>query len=221
MVGVIRPTAERVLQNIQSTYQYFQTKYPQHTFDIWLGLYKSDLMKPIAEAGYNCIWLDPISETDILPAHRLPPPNVNRWRMLFSMHTVLRSIPAIDSYDMVLRLRSDIEICALELHPVLDSTSYYVVMDEPTTCIDNLGYGTPSVMLSIWNLEHADTKELLKTKNNEEFLFTITKLLSYSVVPFRFHSKLYQSSDDVFDGVKQWSKRNREWIYDGKNLLKL
>lgn len=221
MVGVIRPTAERVLQNIQSTLHYFTTKYPQHTFDLWLGLYKSNLMKPIEEAGYNCIWLDPILDADIPPAHHLPPPNVNRYRMLFSMHTVLRSIPLLESYDMVLRLRSDIEICALEIHPSLSSSSYYVVMDEPTTCIDNIGYGTPSVMLSMWNLEHSLNTDLLKTKNNEEFLFTITKLLSYSITPFLFHSKLYQTSDKLFDGVKQWSRRNREWIYDGKRLLKL
>jgi hypothetical protein len=76
-------------------------------------------------------------------------------------------------------------------------------------------YGSYNVMKSIWTHKNC----LASRIGQEEIVYTIVTSQHYNVKRFKFHYKLYQSSDTVWDGVAQWSKRSREWIYDGNTYV--
>ncbi len=221
IIGVIRPSVEQVVSNIQKTKQYFLQRYPQHSFDVYVCSYirQTDsfaLETFCKENDIQPLLLQPIPDAEIPKEVRFPPPNHNRFRMFYSMSTALQMIP-LDSYDCVIRTRLDTEICVFELKEVEENV-YYSIEDEPGhTCSDNLGYAKPHVMKSVWNLQNC----FLEGKNNEEVLYKSIKNNSFQIESFAFHYKLYQSNQDSVDGVKQWSKRNREWIFDGKYYIRL
>ena len=64
-------------------------------------------------------------------------------------------------------------------------------------------------MKKVWKHENC----LLKGLGAEEVLYSAIQKNNIRIKPFNFHLKLYQSNDSTFDGVAQWSKRSREWIY--------
>jgi hypothetical protein len=219
LLGVLRPSLEQIQTNIQRSKEYFEKSYPQYSFDFVVCSYFSkdsfELEAFCQDNHIQTLFLQPISNNEIPKELCLPPPNQNRFRMFYSMSTLLQSLSE-KTYDCIIRTRLDTEICSFELKDVKDNI-YYSIEDEPgRTCSDNLGYGTQTVMKNIWSLQNA----FIDGKNNEEVLYKSIQSLSYTIQPFIFHYKLFQSNDDTFDGVKQWSKRNREWIYDGKNYLR-
>jgi hypothetical protein len=219
LIGVLRPSLEQIQMNIQKNKEYFEKTYPQHSFDFFVCSYVSKdsfaLETFCQKNSIQTLLLQPIPDTEIPKELRLPPPNQNRFRMFYSMSTALQMIP-LDSYDCVIRIRLDTEICSFTLKDVEENV-YYSIEDEPgRTCSDNLGYAKANIMKNVWKLQNC----FQEGKNNEEVLYKSIQSLSYTIQPFVFHYKLFQSNQDSVDGVKQWSKRNREWVYDGKNYLR-
>jgi hypothetical protein len=117
--------------------------------------------------------------------------------------------------DCVIRIRLDTEIVNLEIPDSLTENSCYIVKESDKRYSDNLMYGSYNVMKSIW----AHKNCLINSIGQEEIIYTIVRTQEYDVKRCKFHYRLYQSSDTVWDGVTQWSKRSREWIYDGNTYI--
>jgi hypothetical protein len=213
MVGVCRPTFDRVKQNIEANINYFLTTYPQHTFAFILLTYinssYNDLSNYCSEKGIEAHFIPHLEESDF----KFKVKNPNWYRAFYSMSYILNKIPE-NTYDCIIRLRLDSEVKAFELYDTIDPTRYYIV-NENERVQTNIGYASHNLMKRVWKTENA----LIKGTNEEEKMFRIIKSNNYFVKHFKFHFILHQSSDSIFDGVKQWSKRSREWIFDGKDYI--
>ncbi len=219
LIGVVRPSAEQVIQNIQTNIDYFTKTYPNYTFDFHVCSYKNGDSYKVEDYLnqhniYN-VFLNPIKDSDIPPEYIYPPPSQNRYRMFYSMHHVLNIIQK-EKYDYIIRLRIDTMVKKFQIIDTLCDNVYYTYIDRQNgKCNDNIGYGTPKVMAHVWNIQNLH----LKDQGNEEIVFKSVRKYNYTLRPFQFHYILYQSDSEYFDGIKQWSRRNREWIYDGERYI--
>ena len=210
MVGVCRPTFDRIKQNIEANTNYFLTTYPQHTFTFCILTYinasHEDLKAYCLEKGIEAHFILSLEESEFKYKVRNP----NWYRLFYTMSYILDKIPK-DAYDCIVRLRLDSEIKQFELYNSIESDKYYTV-NEAGRVQSNIGYASYSVMKNVWKLENISLGGI----NEEEIVYKSIKRNKSFVKHFKFHFILHQSSDEIFDGVKQWSKRSREWIFDGK-----
>jgi hypothetical protein len=137
----------------------------------------------------------------------------NMYRLFYSMNYIIDKIPVI--MDCVIRIRLDTEIVNFELPDSLLENTCYIVKESEKRYSDNLMYGSYNVMKSIWTHKNC----LASRIGQEEIIYTTVTSQAYNIKRFKFHYRLYQSSDTVWDGVAQWSKRSREWIYDGNTYV--
>jgi hypothetical protein len=114
-------------------------------------------------------------------------------------------------YDIFLRTRTDCCLEYIEIPENLDDDTYYVPYNQWGLLWDNLGLAKPNVFVDIWNTNNIDltllSPEGVLTKKVEE---------KYKVLPLNFKIFLYQSGDEFFMGIPQWSKRNRIFEYNNK-----
>jgi hypothetical protein len=115
----------------------------------------------------------------------------------------------------IVRVRLDTQVCNLELMEPEENV-YYSLKESENNCSDNIGYGTYKTMRNIWKHENC----LLRGNGAEGILYSAIKKNNYRIKDVKFHYKLYQSNEEFCDCVKQWSKGNREWIYDGTYIRK-
>jgi type IV secretory pathway VirB6-like protein len=130
------------------------------------------------------------------------------------MNYVINKIP--DEYDVVIRLRIDTEIKSFEMIDNIKPNIYYTVIDSVISCSDNIGYAKLEVMKKVWDLKNC----FIKAPNNEGVVYNAILKNSYSIQQFKFDYILYQNNSRVFDGVLQWSRNNRRWIYDGETYTR-
>ena len=213
MVGVCRPSFERIKQNIESNIAFFSNNYKEHTFTFvvlsYINVFHDDLSKFCNEIGIEAYFIPHIEDSAIDKHVKKP----NWYRLFYSMNYILDKIPK-DIYDCIIRLRLDTEIKVFELYNTIDPTKYYTI-NEGGHCSDNIGYANENVMRKVWSLNNYK----LKAINAEQLVYKSIKQLNYFIKHFKFHFILYQSTDAIFDGVVQWSRRSREWIYDGKKYM--
>jgi hypothetical protein len=218
MVGVSRPSSQRIIENIKKNVLFFRNTYPEHTFDFLVCTYVNENYKNILdyckEGKIGHYFIEPIKDLEIPKELLLPPPNINRYRMFYSMNYVLNKIP--DKYDVVIRLRIDTEIKSFELFDNIKQNIYYTVIDTATSCSDNIGYATLEVMKKVWDLKNCTTERF----NNETLIYNAILKNKCSIQQFKFDYILYQDNSESFDGVLQWSRCNRNWIYDGKTYTR-
>ena len=225
MVGAARPSAERVIENIRNNITFFTSNYPNYTFDFVVCTYKNKNFTEILNfCEMNRIIvhpLEPINDSDI--PKRLDDfvfssspdfTSKNRYRLFYSMNHVLSKISY--QYDCIIRLRIDTEIKTFELVDKIQPSTYYTVIDTIASCSDNIGYANLDVMKRVWELDNC----FVKANNAEILVFKAVKKNSFRISQFKFRYIMYQDDSEYFDGVKQWSRRTREWAYDGKTYVR-
>ena len=211
MVGVCRPTFDRVKQNIEANINYFLTTYPQHTFAFCILTYINasyeELKLYCQEKGIEEHFIPHLEESEF----KFKVKNPNWYRVFYTMNYILDKIPE-NMYDCIVRLRLDTEVKQFELYDTINASRYYT-LNEGGRVQSNIGYASYAVMKRVWKIENT----LINGINEEEKVFRIIKKNNYFIKHFKFHFILHQSSESTFDGVKQWSKRSREWIFNGKD----
>ena len=215
MVRVSRPTIERIKQNIESNMSYFLNTYKNHEFTFiiltYINQYQEELSSFCLEKGIEAHFIPQIEESEFTYKPKFP----NCYRMFYSMSYILNKIPA-NVYDCIIRLRLDTEVKNFELYDTINASSYYRINEnEIGRCSDNIGYASYNVMKNVWLLDNYRMDGF----NVEEVLYKTIKKYNYYIKHFKFHYILYQSNELIYDGAKQWSRRSREWIYDGSNYV--
>jgi hypothetical protein len=215
LVGVCRPSFKQICSNIEKNIEYFTSNYPQHNFSFIVLTYKNGIYEDLStfckEKAIQCIFIEPIKSTDFIFPVKVKVPN--SYRLMYSMSIVMNYVAK--DVDCVVRVRLDTEVIQLELKPVQENI-YYGLKESNTSCTDNIGYGSYKLMKNLWKHEHS----LLEGKQIEDVLYSALKKLNYSINNVKFHFKLYESNDILWDGIPQWSRRSRELIYDGKKYIK-
>ena len=209
LVGVCRPSIEQVKQNIERNISFFTAMPHIFTFVVltYRNSFTEELLKFCKSIGTPCHIIEPVPEF-IFPV-KITNPNV--YRMFYSMNKAMELVPMC---DMVIRVRLDAEVLGFQIHE-LDENTFYAHKGE-NRCEDNLNYGSYKVMKNVYKHENC----LLKGMGAEEVLYSAVKRYGYRTKEFNFHYRLYQSSEEMCDGVPQWSRRNREWIYDGNYVAR-
>ena len=225
MVGVTRPNSEQIIKNISNNLLYFKTNYPAHTFELAICSYKNNDYLPVVEyCNSNNIlnyYIDPINNSDIpeklydsMYSNSPDLHTKNRYRMFYSMNYIMERL---EKYDCVIRLRIDTHVEHFELFDTLRENTYYTVIDEQCkSCSDNIGYSSQDIMKNVWALKNC----FIKSVNPEELVFNSIKKNKVFIKQFKFSYILFQSNDAYFNGIKQWSRRNRQWIYDGVEYIR-
>ena len=134
--------------------------------------------------------------------------NVNTHRLVLSMKNTIDYIDR--DTDVVIRLRIDTELHKFVIDDI-DCNTYYAT-PQAGGISDNIGYSDYKTFLSIWNIPNTFVEEKLGI-NNECILNKWCIQNKIKVKNFEYKFKLYQSSDKNFDGVPQWSKRDRIFQY--------
>jgi hypothetical protein len=210
LVGVTRPSFTQVKENIENNIKYF-TSY-SHTFEFIVLTYKNQFSNELREycssKNIKCIFLEPI--TDFIFPVKIKVPNA--YRLFYSMSQVMNYVP---KDACIVRVRLDTQVFKLELIEPEENV-YYSLKETANMVSDNIGYGTYKTMKNMWKHENC----LLRGMGMEEIMYSVSKKYNYRIKDVKYHYKLYQSDDDFVDGVRQWSKGNREWIYDGTYVKK-
>jgi hypothetical protein len=210
MVGVTRPSFTQVKENIENNITYF-TSYP-HTFEFIVLTYKNEFSDELGEyclsKNIKCIFIEPITNF-IFPVKIKVP---NAYRLFYSMNQVMNYVP---KDACIVRVRLDTQVFNLELIEPEENV-YYSLKETANMVSDNIGYGTYKTMKNMWKHENC----LLRGMGMEEIMYSVSKKYNYRIKDVKYHYKLYQSNADFVDGIRQWSKGNREWIYDGNYIKK-
>jgi hypothetical protein len=213
LVGVTRPSFTQVKENIENNITYF-TKYSQHVFEFIVLTYKNDFSDELREycssKNIKCIFLEQFKDSDFIFPVKIKVPTA--YRLFYSMNQVMNYVP---KDACIVRVRLDTQVCNLELMEPEENV-YYSLKESENNCSDNIGYGTYKTMRNIWKHENC----LLRGMGMEAVVYSAIKKYNYRIKDVKYHYKLYQSSEPFCDGVRQWSKGNREWIYDGINYIK-
>ena len=224
MVGASRPSSEQIIKNIKNNILYFRKKYPIYTFDFIVCTYinesYNDILNFCETNKITSYFLNPIKDSDIPEEldkymHSDSPDlrSKNRYRMFYSMDYLMNKIS--NDYRAIIRLRIDSEIKLFNLVDI-EPNIYYTIADTETSCSDNIGYASPEVMKKVWDLKNC----FVDAFSNETLVYKAITSNSFKIKPFIFKFVLYQNNCDFFDGIYQWSKRNREWAYDGKKYIR-
>lgn len=213
-VGSIRPSIDQIMSNLEININYFENIFDDVEFIILT--YKNDksisLWAKLREYTFfmrkniKFIQIDPIvkslSDSNLF---------INTYRMFTSVHLALGHV-SIHS-DYIIRVRLDCEIVNFQFRELEDNvycSQYYI-----KGITDNIGYAKSKVMHEIWNEENIGELE----NNNEYMLKKIVVSKGYFIETFQFEFKLYQSPDKFWDGIPQWSKRNRKFISYLKEII--
>jgi len=205
MTGVCRPNLDTIKSNIQHNIDFFQSKFSNVHFYVvtYQNQYSHDLsqyLNPLKNMNYQII--EPINET--IGNHRL---FTNTYRMWKSIEQTVNLIEIQPKIVFRIRLDSILHVC--EIPTELKENTYYAYYcnNSKQQISDNISFSSLDVMKTIWNADKL-TSKVLKT-NNETILYNITTSHNIKIQPTRFKYEILQSGDEFYDGIPQWSRRNR------------
>ena len=203
--GVIRPTVERVIKNISTTYNAF--KKTNHEIDFHVVTYKDHFEKEIREKipEYATLhFLNPITKE--IGAHVQV---INSYRMVKSIELSHKLIKNLDDFDVVVRHRIDHEVNSLKVPKEIKADTYYSAPCDTSGIYDNFGLCCPKLFRLVWD---SNFKDRFTAKNNEAMLLNQVRRLNAKLEVINFETTGYQSADETWNGIRQWSKRDRKWI---------
>jgi len=214
MVGVTRPDAGTVYENIVSNITYFST-FRSFDTDFYLATYESpesvELREKSRERGLELHFIPHLEEGDF----RFQTPYPNTYRMFDSLEKSLATIDDTSLYSCIVRLRIDIRVHQLAVLGEPQAGKYYA-MPYDDGVVDNIGFSRPDIFTQIWSLDRL--KEFQGQLKPERALATIISSLGVSVEKIAFDFTLFQSNAETVMGVRQWSRRNRRFTSDGQTV---
>ena len=214
MVGVTRPDAGTVYENIVSNITYFST-FRSFDTDFYLATYESpesvELREKCRERGLELHFIPHLEEGDF----RFQTPYPNTYRMFDSLEKSLATIDDTSLYSCIVRLRIDIRVHQLAVLGEPQAGKYYA-MPYDAGVVDNIGFSRPDIFIQIWSLDRL--KEFQGQLKPERALATIISSLGVSVEKIAFDFTLFQSNAETVMGVRQWSRRNRRFTSDGQTV---
>tara|TARA_R110001599_G_scaffold62402_1_gene173751 strand:+ start:137 stop:1666 length:1530 start_codon:yes stop_codon:yes gene_type:complete len=212
--GCVRPSAERVYQNIVSTID----KIKSYDYDFHILTYDTDdaiELKSMLDRNNIRVkfFTIPFIEEAIGTHHG------NGYRMFKKNELLIEKIRNYDKYDLVFRHRLDTSLHDLEICSIVEEDVYYTPLRSWNNPFDLAGYAKPKQFKKVWCTTGTD----FNVRENEEILKNQIYKNNIKIKPFNIRLILYQGSEEKHLGIPQWSKRNRvfeykdKWLSEGSN----
>jgi len=209
ITGVIRPNVDRVFENIKTTLSTLSDYNCTH----YALTYETEEYKKLktlidnSDLNIELISIDPILET-------IGNYNGNNYRMFRCIEILCKHVDiteGLDSFDCIIRHRIDCELNSIEIPSIMEHNTWYAP-DLPWGIFDNIGITSPDIFRKIFTTQEKTFLE----KNPHDTLDASIGDVGVIKKPFNFKKTLYQSNDEFVMGVRQWSRKNRVFEYDGK-----
>ena len=202
--GCVRPSAERVYQNIVSTID----KIKSYDYDFHILTYDTDDASELKSMlDRNDIRVKFFTIPFIEEA--IGNGTGNGFRMFKKNELLIDKINNFYDFDIVLRHRLDTEIERIDIPLNLKRGGYYTPLRSWGNPCDHVGISSPSVFKKIWTTKNQN----FFVREPEEVLRDIIVKNNVETIPLNFKINLYQSNQKMFLNVPQWSRRNRTWEY--------
>lgn len=202
--GCVRPSAERVYNNIISTIE----KIKSYEYDFYILTYDTDdayeLKNMLVKNNINVKFF-----TIPFIKEAIGNGTGNGFRMFKKNEILIEKINNFSDFDIILRHRLDTEIEEIEIPHHLEQNTYYTPLRSWGNPYDHVGITTPSLYRSIWTTKNQN----FYVREPEQILKDSINRNKIEVKPFNFKINLYQSNEKMFLNVPQWSKRSRTWEY--------
>jgi len=221
MVGVIRPTIEQIKSNIEKNISFFSSKYNEYKIIYNIVAYKNNLSDSL------CIFLNDLKKQYNIRYKIIDPIKLPQTSPL-STHNLQRTIKSIsesinlieENECIVVRLRIDYEIKTLEIKNNINQNDIFVtyVNNSNTQVSDNILYTNFRNAKNIFDINNFNFIDITKIVNPENYFYKVVKHYNLVIKNFNFKFILYQSNDEYYDSVKQWSRHNRVF-YSENNIF--
>jgi len=210
--GVIRPNLETVKKNIVENINYISSRYNnkykiiynivfyKNNYSHDLSLFLNELKKKEnLYLRYNAI--EPIEVS-----HYCKIPNL--YRMIVSLNKTLELIEEYES--IVVRIRIDTRIKILDISDNIKNNDLFAcyVNKSNTQLSDNIFYSNYYNIKKLIDLNMYSSNSKFYS-NPESYIYSIAEYYNFNVINYNYEFNLYQSNEEFYDGVAQWSKRNR------------
>lgn len=212
MVGSIRPSVYRIIQNIKNNIYYFLTSYSKYKYQFvfYILTYKDKDYEILKDFCLQYQWIHFKLINPLENIKKTAVRNINSHRLFISTYECLKIVDKQN--DIVIRTRLDCTIFSLtspiSFSSIKANTIYIPKVDD--NC-DNLNYGDYNTMKKVWNIKPRFFVNCLNKKfNNENILYNWIKhnnIIINNQITFIY--KVYQSSDSFFNGIRQHSKKSR------------
>lgn len=219
MIGVTRPNCDRIINNIKNNINYFKLNYSNKYYfnfivSTYINKFSGKVEEYCIENNIKFIIMEQIKDFKMSNFYskninEIPIFNTNSHRLVLSMKNILNYID--NTSEIIIRLRIDYELIKFEIENEIENNTYY----SSPYCggiSDNIGFSNYKTFLKTWNIDNLFVESLID-KNNETILKNWCDKNKINIKYFSYKYTLYQSNDESYDGVPQWSKRTRNFEY--------
>ena len=213
ITGVIRPNLDTIKKNIIENINYISSRYNNKYKIIYnIVFYKNNYSRDLSlfldhlkNKNYIQLRYNEIDPVQTSKDNRIP----NLYRMLVSLNKTLELIKEYES--IVLRMRIDTRIKSLDISDnIKDNDLFAVYVNKSKTQLsDNIFYSKYYNIKKLIDLNlYSSSKHYT---NAEGYIYSIAKYYNFNLINYNFEFDLYQSNEKFYDGVPQWSRRNRRF----------
>tara|TARA_Y100000592_G_C5414684_1_gene289961 strand:- start:85 stop:771 length:687 start_codon:yes stop_codon:yes gene_type:complete len=212
VTGIVRPNAIRVVENIKETLAAVN----DYNIDFYIMTYKTPEADELITLLNNESQL-PVN-IELIDVFKDPPGGYDgrNYMMFRTIEMMIDKIPEFDSYDCIVRHRIDCAIETITIPDQLEDNTYYTAHcrypGQIIDYFDNIGLCKPNVFKNVFTTKFL---EIFNSPNPHATLGKILQKNNYTRKPFSFKKYLYQSNDEYILGIKQWSRRDRLFHFDG------
>tara|TARA_Y100000389_G_C17413010_1_gene492048 strand:+ start:739 stop:1476 length:738 start_codon:yes stop_codon:yes gene_type:complete len=212
MVGVIRPNIEQIKSNIEKNITFFSSNYNEYEIIYNIVAYKNKYSDSL------CIFLDNLNKENnirykIINSIEIPETlNLDIANLQRIMISISESIKMIQENEcIVIRLRIDTEVKKLEIKSNINENDIFAtyVNNSLSQITDNIGYTNLTNAKKIYDINNFNIIDINDMINIENYFFLLATHYNLVIKNFDFNIILYQSNEEFYDGVKQWSRGNR------------
>ena len=212
MVGVIRPNIEQIKSNIEKNITFFSSNYNEYEIIYNIVAYKNKYSDSL------CIFLDNLNKENnirykIINSIEIPQTlNLDIANLQRMMISISESIKMIQENEcIVIRLRIDTEVKKLEIKSNINENDIFAtyVNNSLSQITDNICYTNLTNAKKIYDIKNFNIIDINDMINIENYFYKLATHYNLVIKNFDFNIILYQSNEEFYDGVKQWSRVNR------------
>lgn len=218
ITGVVRPNVDRICKNIKNTIEIL--KQSENNIHVKVFPYRdsteSEIIRGLKGIPVDYKLIEPIKRQysdEFCYSGEEKLCFVNTYRMIKSVETACSLIENFEDFDIIIRHRIDYEVKKIQIPQIIEDNVYYTA-EYSGGVFDNFGMASPKTFKKIWDSNILDFQFNNKNfVNNETLLKNIIISQGFKIQLINFEIHGYQSSDEFWEGIPQWSRQDRKFSF--------